>query len=150
MMTAEYISKTYTKEAAEKHFINAILFASVIGGSKAVKITSDTAYIVSEKILKEQAYRKKALENAKLFNKRFANTRNYEKELNRGLICVAKFYFDDKELKEMLKRVKTGVEKENGSVYGYIKKKWGWLSHKIDGVINKCTIFCKRYLNNGV
>jgi hypothetical protein len=137
MMIAGYGGKTYTKEAAEKHFISAIVFASVIGDDKAVKITSDTAYIVSEKILKEQTYRNAALQNEKYFDKRFGNVRKYEQELNRGLICVAKFYFDDKELKEMFKRVRVSVPKENRSSYGYYKRKLELWSYKFERKIAK-------------
>ena len=115
-------NEVYSKEAAETYFINAIVLA-YDHNKLAETITSDTAYIVSEKIIEKQSYRKKVLENEKFFNQKFGNVRRYEQELNRGLICVAKFYFDVKKLNEMIKRVKIGVEKEKGSRYEYMKRK---------------------------
>lgn len=136
MMFAGCEGETYTKEAAEKYFIKAIVLA-YDHDKLAETITSDTAYIVSKKIIEEQSYRNKVIKNEKFFNKRFGNTRRYEQELNRGLVCVAKYYFDYEELKEMLKRVRTGVKNEKKSSYKSLTRKLGSHYYKIKKRIDK-------------
>ncbi len=131
-------NEALTKKTVEKHFINAIVLASERAGymTESVdsigskKIIVDSMYVYSKKILEEQTYRDKALENEKFFNKRFANTLRFEQELTRGLIGVAKFYFSHKELSEMFKRVVSEAEKERTSYSGYLKRKWSYRVEK--------------------
>ena len=125
-------NETYTKDAVETHFINAIILASK-RSALSEEFISASMYIFSKKIIEKQNYRDKALDNEKFFKKRFANSQYSEQELNKGYICVAKFYFDEKELNEMLNRVRTGVEKEKKSRYGSIK----YWKYKIEKKLEK-------------
>lgn len=131
-------NEVLSKKTVEKHFINAIVLASERSGYmtesrtniSSKKIIVDSMYVYSKKILEEQTYRDKALENGKFFNKRFANTLRFEQELTRGLIGVAKFYFNQPELNEMFKRVVSEAETERTSYSGYLKRKWGYRVEK--------------------